>query len=122
MRFPNWFKQRPKKEVDHLNETVTIGSDIPPVSEVQAFKRDRIWKYIADTIDFRIKSARDDIEDQRMDLETIRVYQGRIEELRFIASLPDFIIENFTQLKAETEAKQKAEEEPTKQEVQSWAR
>lgn len=119
MRFPNWFTSRIKKPVDHLSESVTIGSDIPPVSEVKAFKRDAIWKYISDTIDFRIKSARDDLEDQRLDIETIRVFQGRIEELRFIASLPDFIIENFTQLKAEVDAKQKAEEE-TKQEAKSW--
>ena len=120
MRYPEWFLNLFKKEVDHLSEGVTIGSDVPPKDESEAFKRNRVWKYISDTIDFRIKSARDDLENQSMDLETLRVYQGRIEELRFIGSLPDFIIENFDNLKAEVEAKKEAEKPKQKQEATSW--
>ena len=120
MRYPEWFLNLFKKEVDHLSEDVTIGSDVPPKDEAEAFKRNRVWKYISDTIDFRIKSARDDLENQSMDLETLRVYQGRIEELRFIGSLPDFIIENFDNLKAEVEAKKEAEKPKDKQEATSW--
>ena len=120
MQYPKWFDRLIKKDVDSLSESVTIGSDLPPLSEVEAFMRNTVWKYISDTIDFRIKSARDDLENQSMDLETLRVYQGRIEELRFIGSLPDFIIENFDNLKAEVEAKKEAEKPKQKQEVTSW--
>jgi hypothetical protein len=123
MQYPKWFDRLIKKDVDSLSESVTIGSDLPPLSEVEAFMRNTVWKYISDTIDFRIKSARDDIEDQNMDLETIRVNQGRIEELRFIGSLPKFVIDSYTQLKDEIDAKKAAEntDEPKKEE-KSWVR
>lgn len=121
MRYPDWFKKLFKKEVDLCNEEVIFGSDMPPPEELKSFKRNPIWKYISDTIDYRIKSARDDLENQNLDLDTFRVFQGRIEELRFIGSLPDFLIENYDQLKAEVKAKKEAEkEEPTKQEESSW--
>lgn len=124
MQYPNWFLNMFKREVDHLTEDITIASELPPIDEVNAFKRNKVWKYIADTVDYRIKSARDDLENQGVDLEVIRIYQGRIEELRFIASLPDFIIENFKQLNAEIEAKKEAEklEVEKKQEATSWER
>lgn len=63
---------------------------------------------MSDTMAFRIKSARDDLEDQNLDIETIRVHQGRIEELRFIDSLPSFIIENYENLRSELDAKKEA--------------
>ena len=125
MQYPKWFLDILKKhDVDVISESVIVGSDVPILEEVKAFSRNKIWKYIQDTIDFRIKSARDDLEDQNMDIETIRAYQGRIEELRFIGSLPDFIIENYTQLKSEVEAKKAAEkkEDEPKKEEKSWVR
>lgn len=124
MQYPDWFLNLIKKDVDSLSESVLIGGDVPILEEVKAFSRNKIWKYIQDTINFRIKSARDDLEDQNMDIETIRAYQGRIEELRFIGSLPDFIIENYPQLKSEVEAKKAAEkkEDEPKKEEKSWVR
>lgn len=123
MQYPKWFKGLIKKEVDNLSESIMLGNDLPPMEEVQAFMRNSVWKYIADTISFRIKSARDDMEDQKIDLETLRVYQGRIEELRFIGDLPNFIIDTYNQLKAEIEAKRAAEntDEPKKEE-KSWTK
>lgn len=121
MQYPNWFKKLFKLDVDIISEAVMLGNDTPSLERLQTFVRDSVWKYITDTIDFRIKSARDDLEDQHLDIETIRVYQGRIEELRFIRSLPQFVIENFEQLRAEIQAKSEAEkkEEP-KKETLSW--
>lgn len=123
MRYPKWFSNNKKKSVDVVSEAVIAGTDLPPIEEVRAFMRNTVWKYMLDTINFRIKSARDDLEDQRLDTETIRVYQGRIEELRFIGDFPAFIIDTYIQLKAELDAKKEAEKsnEPVKEE-KSWVR
>ena len=123
MHYPKWFKQIIKRDVDNLSESVMLGNDIPPLEEVEAFTRNGVWKYISDTIDFRIKSARDDMEDQKIDIETLRVFQGRIEELRFIGDLPTFIIDTYTQLKDEIAAKKAAEDEDEpKKEDKSWTK
>lgn len=112
-----------KRNVDNISESVMLGNDIPPLEEVEAFTRNSVWKYILDTIDFRIKSARDDMEDQKVDIETIRVFQGRIEELRFIGDLPTFIIDTYAQLKDEIAAKKAAEEkDEPKKEDKSWVK
>lgn len=116
MWYPDWFRKQKKQSVDLMKESI-ISNDIPPVSEVAAFKSGRIWRYIEETLFYRIKSARDDLENQTLDIETIRVYQGRIEELRFLSSLPDFIIELSNAIKDEIEATEKAKE---KQEEKSW--
>lgn len=123
MHYPRWFKQMMKRNVDNISESVMLGNDIPPLEEVEAFTRNSVWKYILDTIDFRIKSARDDMEDQKVDIETIRVFQGRIEELRFIGDLPTFIIDTYAQLKDEIAAKKAAEEkDEPKKEDKSWVK
>lgn len=97
-----------KKEYDNLSEQVLIGSDLPTLDSLKSLLRSSVWKYMSDTMAFRIKSARDDLEDQNLDIETVRVHQGRIEELRFIDSLPSFIIENYENLRSELDAKKEA--------------
>lgn len=97
-----------KKEYDNLSEQVLVGSDLPTLDSLKSLFRSSVWKYMSDTMAFRIKSARDDLEDQNLDIETIRVHQGRIEELRFIDSLPSFIIENYENLRSELDAKKEA--------------
>lgn len=120
MDYSKFIKKVFKKDVDTVSDNV-LTSKLPPKEEIEAFKRNAVWNYIADTIDFRLKSARDDLENQNIDIDTIRVYQGRIEELRFIGCLPDFLIDNFDLLKAEISAKVANEEqEQTKKEAKSW--
>lgn len=93
-----------KKDVDGISEEYIIASELPFLDEIKSFTSTRMWKYVHDTLAFRIKSARDDMEDQNADIETLRVMQGRIEELRFIETLPDFLIANYDNLKAEISA------------------
>jgi hypothetical protein len=97
-----------KKDFDRITDDMFAGRDLPGLDEIKHLVKTDIWKYIADTIAYRVKSARDDLEDQNLDLDTIRVQQGRIEELRFIESLPDFLIEQYDNLKAETGASREA--------------
>lgn len=123
MNYPKFFKNILKKNVDSVSENI-LTSKLPPKDEIEAFKRNAVWNYIADTIDFRLKSARDDLENQNIDIDTIRVYQGRIEELRFIGCLPDFLVNNFDLLKAEVDAKNEAEKQEvqTEKEAKSWVK
>jgi len=55
----------------------------------------------------RIEGCRDDLErGQSDDLDTLRINQGRAEELRFIAAYPQFLIDNYENLRDEIKTKQ----------------
>lgn len=107
------FRTKNKKNFDDISEDSYVGIDIPSVEEVRNFESNPVWKYISDTIKYRVNSARDDLEDQNADIDTIRVHQGRIEELRFIESLPGFLISQHDNLVAEKEASKAATDNKT---------
>ena len=104
MWYPKFLR---KTETDHVNADL-IDTDLPSKERLQTFIKDPVWRYIADSIAYRIKGSRNDLEDQRLDIETIRVYQGRIEELRFIEQFPQLIIDQYDEMKAELDAKREA--------------
>lgn len=106
----NHLRTAPKKNFDAYTDDYFTNEDLPPQSEVRNFVGLAVWKYISDTISYRIRAIRDDLEDQNVDIETIRVQQGRVEELRFIIGLPNFILKNYDNLIAEISAVKKAEE------------
>lgn len=84
-----------------------LEENLPPVEELKNFISGRIWKYLEATIMFRIEGCRDDLErGQSDDLDTLRINQGRAEELRFIASYPQFLIDNYENLREEIKTKE----------------
>ena len=97
-------EEKRKKNFDDVSEEHLTNTELPPLSNIRDFVGNHVWKYIAETIAFRIKSVRDDLEDQNSDIDTIRVNQGRVEEMRFIENLPSFLINQYDNLKAEIDA------------------
>jgi hypothetical protein len=84
-----------------------LEDNLPDVEELRNFVKGRIWKYLEATLMVRIEGCRDDLErGQSDDLDTLRINQGRAEELRFIAAYPQFLIDNYENLKDEIKMKQ----------------
>ncbi len=109
-----WLVDKWKKFMDTEVDDMTadlIDTKLPSVERLKAFAKDPVWQYINDTIRYRIKASRDDLEDQRIDIETVRVYQGRIEELRFVQAIPSFLIENYDSITDELKGKAEAKKE-----------
>jgi hypothetical protein len=100
--------RRKKSNYDNMSDTSYLSLNLPRIEELRSFEHNEVWRYISDTLKYRIYAARDDLEDQNADIETMRVHQGRIEELRFILDLPRFIIDQYDNLKAELDAKEAA--------------
>ena len=84
-----------------------LEENLPPVEELKNFINGKIWKYLEATLMVRIEGCRDDLErGQSDDLDTLRINQGRAEELRYIAAYPQFLIDNYENLKDEIKMKQ----------------
>lgn len=84
-----------------------LEDNLPDVEELRNFVNSRIWKYLEATFMVRIEGCRDDLErGQSDDLDTIRINQGRAEELRFIVSYPQFLIDNYDNLRDELKTRQ----------------
>ena len=108
------FLNKEKKEIDHVKGEM-LDESLPSKGRFIAFTQDPVWKYLSDSIAFRIKCSRNDLEDQRLDIDTIRIYQGRIEELRFIESFPQLIIDQYDEMMSEVDAKREANKKDIKE-------
>ena len=84
-----------------------LEDNLPDVEELRNFSKGRIWKYLEATFMVRIEACRDDLErGQSDDLDTVRINQGRLEELRFIVTYPQFLIDNYDNLRDELKTRQ----------------
>lgn len=59
---------------------------------IREFKSSSGWLDIRDIIDERIKSIRDQLENEA-DIETLKFHQGCVHELRLLKDYPDIISE-----------------------------
>jgi len=113
----NSLKKHAKRNYDGITDSAFLSIDIPRPEDIRSFINSSMWRYISDTLKYRINAARDDLEDQNLGIDTIRVHQGRLEELRFLLDLPDFIIDNYDNLRAELDARVAAKENIKNKEV-----
>jgi len=62
--------------------------------EVQDFTISNTWKDITEIVQDRIKSVRDQLENE-IEMDLIKFHQGRVQECRVFLDLPEIILEGF---------------------------
>lgn len=69
--------------------------DIPgtfTVGTIKRFSRNKVWKYFVSYMEARLEAARDELE-MCTSVEEMRLWQGKVEELRNLISLPELTMD-----------------------------
>lgn len=83
---------------------------LPLESNFREFLTSSIWRYIEESLRYRLEGVRDELEDPGLSHDQDSYNKGRTNELRWILEFPQWLVDNYDALKAEVEAAIKEKE------------